>query len=502
MKILMRTTLIFVMAAFLTAGVAEAQLSAEYKNWADGPVRHLMTAEEKTEWKNVRSDAEAEAFIALFWARRDPTPATPENEWRDEFEVRVALADQHFSLRRQPGSLSDRGRVLILLGTPFNVDSRAAGGRAAGMSVTGPGGALPGDVASPRPTAARLTWNYSGDRKPAFIDRNEFEMVFQDEAGRGDFQLAKTERLNPETILEQALEYYIFNPGLTELPVYGAVPAAVASFQDPSLRKAWEEFRAADQAEIGSALLTWDEFVTPEGESFAAVQIFMPAGSGAAAGSDVTFVGVIENESGEILQVHEEPATLTATVRDSFVDESFRLEPGSYKATFGIAENGQVLAMKTTDLTIEGLDPNETGISDLILSNHLYPLTEGQFAWDPYAFGGVKVVPKGDALFATSDELWYFFELRNPGLTPQGAPKMMVRIGMEGEVSGNDEPVRLELPPGEVETFAFKGIENRYGLGMSIPLADFRPGSYTMKLRVTDMVLRKHYDFERQFEIR
>jgi GWxTD domain-containing protein len=94
-----------------------AALSPNLKEWAEGPVQWIMTAEEQRAWKKVASDSEAVNFIDLFWARRDPTPGTGLNEFRKEFDARVTHADQEYIEKRRRGSMTERGRVFIVLGT-------------------------------------------------------------------------------------------------------------------------------------------------------------------------------------------------------------------------------------------------------------------------------------------------------------------------------------------------------------------------------------------------
>src|SRR5437868_11946159 len=109
------------MAAVMIVAVATsavAALSPANVDWGRGAVQYLMTNEEKAAWKAVQTDAEADAFVALFWARRDPTPATPRNEFREEFESRVKAADDQLSHGRTKGSTTDAGRILILFGPP------------------------------------------------------------------------------------------------------------------------------------------------------------------------------------------------------------------------------------------------------------------------------------------------------------------------------------------------------------------------------------------------
>ena len=83
--------------------IADAQLSAEYAAWPDGPEGFLLTKKEKKEWAKISTDADAERFITLFWARRNPEPANPQNSFREEFEAKVRFADENFSYGNHRG---------------------------------------------------------------------------------------------------------------------------------------------------------------------------------------------------------------------------------------------------------------------------------------------------------------------------------------------------------------------------------------------------------------
>src|SRR5436190_23781074 len=104
----MRQRAMFAILAVVIGAFAAAQVSYKFADWAESPVKHLMTKEEMRQWKAIKSDQDAAAFVDLFWAKRDPTPATPRNEFRDEFDKRVALADQEFSGHIR-GAMSDPG---------------------------------------------------------------------------------------------------------------------------------------------------------------------------------------------------------------------------------------------------------------------------------------------------------------------------------------------------------------------------------------------------------
>lgn len=80
----------------------------------------IMTKEESEIYKHLPDNAAREAFIAEFWEKRDPTPETPENESKIEFERRIAYANRWFRENRAAGMgwNTVRGRIFIQLGEP------------------------------------------------------------------------------------------------------------------------------------------------------------------------------------------------------------------------------------------------------------------------------------------------------------------------------------------------------------------------------------------------
>ena len=88
------------------------------ESWADGPVHYLLIAEERLAFSRISDPIARSEFVAEFWRKRDPNPQTAENEFREEFERRVAFADARMAQDETRGSMTDRGMVFILLGPP------------------------------------------------------------------------------------------------------------------------------------------------------------------------------------------------------------------------------------------------------------------------------------------------------------------------------------------------------------------------------------------------
>jgi GWxTD domain-containing protein len=84
----------------------------------DGPTRWLMLPDEQRQYRRIHSTRDQVGFIESFWRRRDPDPNKPGNEFAKLFYERVEAADRLYSEGGVRGSLTDRGRALVLLGPP------------------------------------------------------------------------------------------------------------------------------------------------------------------------------------------------------------------------------------------------------------------------------------------------------------------------------------------------------------------------------------------------
>jgi GWxTD domain-containing protein len=95
----------------------ERPVAAEAAALVDGPIRWLMLPEEQREARRLRTSREASDFLDAFWRRRAAAGARP-NELARQFYERVEAADRLYGDEERRGSLSDRGRALVLLGPP------------------------------------------------------------------------------------------------------------------------------------------------------------------------------------------------------------------------------------------------------------------------------------------------------------------------------------------------------------------------------------------------
>ncbi|HYK01678.1 MAG TPA: GWxTD domain-containing protein [Thermoanaerobaculia bacterium] len=215
----------------LTATAASAQVSEKYTQWREGPVQWIMTGDEQKAWRNVKTDAEASAFVDLFWARRDPTPGTFENEFRAEHEGRVLVADRDWTEEKKRGSMTDRGRVYIVLGNPSKMAKHAARTTGSDRDASTIGG-------TGRVMSGREDWLYERElTKKWGVPEAMVSFILHAQSGRVTRDVQRTDFI---TASSGAIKSYIVDRDMKTVPEWAAtgglnpitfrlVPAAAGS---------------------------------------------------------------------------------------------------------------------------------------------------------------------------------------------------------------------------------------------------------------------------------
>jgi GWxTD domain-containing protein len=120
-------------------------------------MRYIAKDHEYEAVEDAKTDEEKKKAFDDFWLKRDPNPATKQNEYMEEYYSRVEYANKHFS-HYQAGWRTDMGMVFIIFGSPNNVERH------------------PFDIDS-KPYEV---WSYYD------FNRN---IIFVDETGFGDYRL-------------------------------------------------------------------------------------------------------------------------------------------------------------------------------------------------------------------------------------------------------------------------------------------------------------------------
>ena len=99
---------------------APAPSAIPYRKWLNEDVVYIIAKEEQAAFERLQTDDEREKFIEQFWLRRDPTPGTAANEFKEEHYRRIAFANEHYAWSI-PGWKTDRGRIYIPYGPPDEI---------------------------------------------------------------------------------------------------------------------------------------------------------------------------------------------------------------------------------------------------------------------------------------------------------------------------------------------------------------------------------------------
>jgi GWxTD domain-containing protein len=171
---------------FLAPGLASAQkMDKDDKAWLDG-VRPVMLSDEEKLYKTLKDRSDRLEFQRIFWARRDPDLTTPVNEYQAEYVKARAAADQAYRVPATAGSLTDCGRVFILLGKPDDVQQE-------------PGTLSPGL----RPAE---TWTYR-DRPGRTFTGGQATIAFDDGCRAPAALAPQMDRVAAALVLQPGLDY-------------------------------------------------------------------------------------------------------------------------------------------------------------------------------------------------------------------------------------------------------------------------------------------------------
>jgi GWxTD domain-containing protein len=503
----------------LAAASASPAFSAldKHKDWDKSPEYvYLATDDEKKEWKKVASDQDAEKFISLFWARRDPDLKTPENEFRERFDILVKKADEIFALGRKRGSLTERGKALILIGPPKSITHKAdpsssPSGAPAGLGGLGtPQGA--GVMGNTGATVVLTNFLYEKAQLPPWADVQSLDLKFQVDLGLATEHFV--DGLAPAKRLEtKAVQVALVNPDLKALPVY-KTREQVAAEQKSAADKAAEESKgpalsAASRATLeglqkepfGAMALLPVSY--RDGATRLMVQLYVP-GSAVGSAEGARLLILARDKDGKDAIRLDEAAALRKTKADFFTDRTFRIVPGDYDVAAALVDAaGKVLASARRPVNVPAL-ASEFAASPLLVAVNDFPV-DGPKPDEPFTFSARRFVVKGDGRVDSSDGLSYAVRLYNPPVDPVSRTislKRTVRIKPKGQPAIEvptppEEPAKVpeQKEPGAIVLDVAGGVVES-NLGQY-----FRPGDYELRLTLTDATTQKKLDLAAPFTV-
>jgi hypothetical protein len=274
-----------------------------------------------------------------------------------------------------------------------------------------------------------------------------------------------------------------------EMRAKKGIEAARAMLHTQKYKDALDSFEPGRLPELH---VTCDRFITASATTFIAAQLGLPYGL-MREGQTVVAFGRIVDAGGRTSVDFEERAQLLASKGDLFVERTLFPTHPTALATFGLAVGDEIIALGRVKM--EDTDPGK-GISQMLVSNNVHNLARQQSPFEPFAFGGTKVVPKPDHTFATGDEVWIFVEVRNPAIGADRQPKLTMRVDIEGggrKVTGSW--LTAEAAP-------LKGVNGHYGVGTTLDVAHLAPGDYKVRLALRDAAGNASYEREEQIKVK
>jgi GWxTD domain-containing protein len=450
----------------IAAAPAEKDWNGPSREWYQGPVRYLLTADEEKAYRSLKTDAERQKFIEDFWARRDGDASTPINEFELRFKNRVREADELFRDAPYAGWKTDRGKFYVLIGPPDEIREDHFTSRD-GKEIF------------------YLIWIYHEPRFPGMERGTEVRLV-RDDAG----QYEVSDRL----AMNQVERYF-------GTPRNLAIQATSAQ-RPPEPRDLLDTIAAARPDNDSQRFHThYDFFLAADGSTSVAMTLGIRRSDPE---PDWKVYARLSNGAASFDLAGAESFRTSAAGSDV---DGFRLyqgrislPPGLYNSYFGI-QNGATreLFSFSERLTVPDLREGTFALSGITLAARLEP-APGQESDPPFLVGRLLVIPKMEAVYRTGTELAYFFQVYHPGKDPKtgdASLDLTYQFFLADALQKTGEPTYKAL--GKPLFF-----ENQIGLvhGYSFPLTGWPAGEFKLRIQVKDRVTGRSSETETRFSVR
>jgi len=437
--------------------------------WDQGPAGFLMTKDEQKEWKKVTTEAEARAFIELFWAKRNPDPSSAFNPFKADFENKVRYADEQYSWDKKRGALTDRGRVLILMGAPHYSENRFPTETVESIEDR--------SVGTDEVRSNAKLWYYDPQQLPEGFNLKGSRLLFtfyEEKAESNNFILDRSHQNATMALraMSKAPEVYLLHPDLTEVPRPVSVPGGEAP---TAAQLAWLD---AGSAPLDDELLVVAEVgvADPANRPFW-LHLELPADAPLL---DV-LAGRVSSPGGQVLSTFQIAAKPKQTTTGKAYHLTFPLNPGSYKIEVAGAAAGTAEILWSDDVVIPAAPTEGTWMTPIMFSLSVTQEDEWQLG-SPFGYGALHLMPLTQTAVPSQTELSYFGHVIRPGLNEAGEPALEVKVTLKMNGQRLGRPLTMSLPAIEV-------VDDLWVYANSINLAAMpQTGTYKLEFKVTDTI--------------
>jgi len=489
----------------------EKELPTPYKQWLNEDVVYIITGEERSAFLRLQTNEEREQFIEQFWLRRDPTPDTPENEFKEEHYRRIAYANEHFA-SGIPGWKTDRGRIYIIWGKPDEIESHPTGGTYERPEEEGGGTTA---------TYPFEQWTY---RHMDGIGENVM-LEFVDPTMTGEYHLTS----DPG---EKDALAHVPDAGLSDLEQMGLSSKAdrftrtdgsTAPLPMGAEPESDEEFnrierfanvmapppvKFTDLQEVVTSRIVRNEIKfnyrfdfmrITEDTVLVPITVEIPNRQLSFQEKDGVHTATL-NLFARITTLTERPVqTFEDVIRrdfpdtlleqslkgDSIYEKSVPLSPGLYRLDIVIKDtNSNNVGVVNARLAVPPFNDDTLDASTLILADQMQPVATNQIGLGQFVIGDTKVRPKLNQSFAADQPLGVYLQLYNFKVDPK-TNKNQASITVH--ITKNGQDVRTLVQTGD----ELKQTGNQITLEDTLGLVAVPPGQYHIEIQATDQISKQ-----------
>jgi GWxTD domain-containing protein len=507
------------------------ELKGVYKTWLDQDVRWIITDTEAQAFKALTNDEERDQFIENFWQRRNPSPDSPENEYKDEIYARIAYANEHFAAGK-PGWMTDRGHIYIAYGKPDDIDSHPSGGEYERPMDEGGGSTA---------TFPFEVWHYRYIE--GIGDNIDLEFVDTCQCGDYHYTIDRSEKdalknvpnagLTMSEENGQSEKKDRFSSGVEQLGLgpmnqqnqnkqFDRIDLAAKIMAPPPIKfQDLEQFLTSSKILTGPPLLfdvrtdyvkvTNDTVMVPITVQVKTSDITFETKDGVST-AKVEIQGWVSNMThkivqtfGDSVQVDTPSELLPAVQKGSRVYwKAVPLRPGLYKVDIVMKDvnNPDHVGHWERSINVPKFDDDTLGHSSLILAGQMERVPSKDIGAGNFVIGNTHIVPRvsnggvGPVTFSRAQSLNFWMQVYNLGIDEKSKQNnatieyQIVDLGTSKPVLDAEESAAKLSPNADQLT-----------LEKSLSLASLQPGQYQVSIKVNDGVTKQETEESAKFTV-
>lgn len=490
------------------------ELRGPFKRWLDEDVRYIITPEERKAFVQMATDEERENFIESFWLRRDPTPDSMENEYKEEHYRRIAYANDRFA-SGIPGWKTDRGRIYIAYGPADEIESHPSGGQyqrpyeeGGGFTSTYPfeiwryrwiegiGSDILLEFVDPTMTGEyRLTMDPS--EKDALLHVPGAGLTLSEQMGlttKADrFRRTDGTRMGTPIGGAQSIRYNqferlqlyanIFKPPAVKFKDLEAIVNSTIDYDTLAYEVDIHYVRVTNSSVLCgvTVLLRNQDLIFDEEENGlhkAVANVF----------------GRITTMTRRVQSTFEDTVSIKTTAermhqeasRSSIYNKSVPLAPGMYRLELVVKDLvGETMGTYRTAMRVPEYDDEALAASSLIIADKIERVPIRSLGTGQFVIGSSKVRPRIDDAFKRNEKMGIYMQVYNLG---QSEDTRKPSGNVTYQIARLDSPEELLLDFTE-DVNSIRGASARQVvIEKLLPLQSLEPGEYRLSLLVEDKV--------------